>query len=188
MLSKIYKLPRALLASLLIGGGIIYLLMTDPPHSICDTQLENFSSKASSRLNSKKITCQSEGGPGSCYEYFAEIRGLFQDFKLVSEDCAPLLYSQAQIRQTLAGALTLMTALAWREEALSGKVSKYNWLGSADMSLFCKVKQEYIFRYGREAYKALESQILSQLPLEQKVSPAFLRKKTILSEPCQSYR
>ena len=104
------------------------------------------------------------------------------------EECVSLVYSQAKVKKALSSALTLMTALAWREEALTGRVSKYNWLARADLFLFCEIKQKYIIYYGQEAYNLLENQILNLLPLKQKISPQLLIRKTILSESCISYR
>ena len=42
MLNDIYKLPKTLLAILLIGGGIVFILLNDPPHTFCDAQVEHF--------------------------------------------------------------------------------------------------------------------------------------------------
>ena len=202
MLNSLYKLPKSLLAVLFIGGGIAFMILNDPPHTFCDSQIEQFKKiqrgilyrnpkdfhKEKSILNRTKNTCWTEGAPGACYEYFAYLKRLLKDFHVLSPDCVHLIYSTPAVQQALSSALTLMTALAWREEVLAGQVSKFNWLTRADLSLFCEVKNKYIVQYGQENYQLLENQIINQLPLQRKVSGQLIKKRSILSEPCAIYR
>ena len=201
MLNDIYKLPKTLLAILLIGGGIAFILFNDPPHTFCDTQIEHFKRvqrgilyrnpkdfhTEKSTLKRKKDTCQKENAPGACYEYFAYLRRLLKDFRLLSKECLPLIYETPEVKKAFSSALSLLTALAWREEILTGKVSKYNWLTRPDLSLFCELKTKYTMNYGKENYEILEKSIIGLLPVKQKVSPKHIKKKTILSESCTGY-
>ena len=202
MLNDIYKLPKTLLAILLIGGGIVFILLNDPPHTFCDTQVEHFKRvqrgilyknpkdfhTEKSTLKRKKNTCQKENAPGACYEYFAYLRRLLKDLRLLSKKCLPLIYEATEMKEAFSAALSLMTALAWREEILTGKVSKYNWLTRPDLFLFCELKTKYIMNYGKENYNLLEKSIIKLLPVKQKVSPKYIKKKTILSDSCVAYR
>ena len=202
MLNTLYKLPKPLLASLFIGGGILFIILNDPPHTFCDSQIEHFKRlqkgilyknpkdfhKEKSLLKRKKDICQKENAPGACYEYFAYLKRLLRDLRVLSQECTQLIYSTAEIKQALSSALTLMTAIAWRKEVLTGRVSKYNWLVRADLYLFCEIKNKYIMNYGQEDYRLLENQILTLLPLQQKISTQMLIKMTILSESCAAYR
>ena len=202
MLNTLYKLPKTLLASLLIGAAILFIIMNDPPHTFCDTQIEHFKRvqkgilyknpkdfhKEKSVLKRKKNTCEKENAPGACYEYFAYLRRLLKDFRILSKECAPMIYKSSEVKKALSSALSLMTALAWREEVLTGKVSKYKWLTRPDLFLFCDLKTKYIRNYGKESYHLLEKEILELLPIKQKVPPHLMLKKTILSEPCATYR
>ncbi|MDE0092691.1 MAG: hypothetical protein OXN83_05360 [Oligoflexia bacterium] len=201
MLSNLYKLPKAVIASLFIGGAIIFIILNDPPHTLCDTQLEHFKSlqkglvyknkkdfhKEKSLLKRKKQTCQSENTPGACYEYFAYLKRLLKDFRVLSTQCKPIIFSEIQVKSALSEALTLITALAWREEVLTGQVSKYNWLTRTDMYLFCNIKSKYIQHYGRSTYENLEQQILNLLPTKNK-NRELIFKWSILSESCLKYK
>ncbi|MCZ0932726.1 MAG: hypothetical protein OXJ52_06215 [Oligoflexia bacterium] len=201
MLSDLYKLPKAVIATLIIGGAIIFILLNDPPHSFCDTQLEHFKSlqkglvykdskdfhKEKSLLNRKKQTCQTESAPGACYEYFAYLKRLLKDFRVLSSQCKPIIFSETQVKSALSSALILITALAWREEVLTGRVSKYNWLTRSDMRLFCNIKGKYIQHYGMPAYESLEQQILNLLPTQNK-NRKLIFKWSILSESCLKYK
>ena len=201
MLSSLYKLPKTLIASLVIGGAIVFIILNDPPHTLCDTQLEHFKSlqkglvykdnkdfhKEKALLKRKKETCEKENRPGACYEYFAYLKRLLKDFRVLSTECKPIIFSETPVRRALASALTLITALAWREEVLTGKVSKYNWLSRSDMYLFCDIKNKYIKQYGPSAYEGLEQQIISLLPSQNK-NRSLIFKWSILSESCLKYQ
>ena len=201
MLSNLYKLPKAVLASLIIGGAIILIILSDPPHNFCDTQLEHFKSlqtgllykdsedfhEEKSALERKKQDCQKENSPGACYEYFAVLKRLLKDFRVLSAQCKASIFSEAKVKSTLESALSLMTALAWREEVLTGRASKYNWLTRSDMYLFCDLKSKYIQNYGQIAYVKLEDNILSLLPSKNQNKKLILRW-SILSESCLKYK
>ena len=201
MLSNLYKLPKPLIAFLVIGGAIIFILLNDPPHTFCDTQVEHFKSiqtgfvypdrkdfhEEKSRLKRKQQLCQSENTPGACYEYFFYLRKLLKDFRVLSTKCQPYIFSDIKVKSALTSALSLMTALAWKKEVLTGRVSKYNWLNRSDMTLFCNIKDKYIQNYGMETYKKLEGQILSLLNTENKNKNLIL-KWSILSESCLKYK
>lgn len=202
MLNSIYKLPRPLLATILVGGGVLLIILKEPPYTFCDSQIEQFQKlqkgilygnpadihTEKSILTRKWILCRKENAPGACYEYFSYLRRLLRDLLVLSQECADLVYAKEEVQKALSSALALITALAWREEVLTGQLSKFNWLSRSDMYLFCDIKRKYLNNYGEQAYLKLEADILKLLPLQQEVSPKFLIKKTILSEPCIKYK
>ena len=201
MLSSLYKLPKTLLAFLLIGGAIALMLFSDPPHNLCDTQIEHFQEiqtgilypdssdfhQIKSRLQRHKKNCETEKSPGSCYEYFSLLKKLLRDFSVLSPECKSQIFSSSKVKKALQEALTLMTALAWRPELLSGKFSKLHWLKSPDMSLYCDIKSRYNLEYGQRDYQQLEAQIVSQLPSKSR-DKNLIHKWSLLSESCNPYR
>ena len=201
MLSDIYKLPKAVLAFLVISGAIIFILLNDPPHTFCDTQLEHFKSlqkgvlykdskdfhEEKSKLNRKQQTCQETRAPGACYEYFSELKKLLKDFRVLSLQCKSIIFSETKVKSALSSALTLITAIAWREEVLKGQVSKYYWLNQSDMYLFCDIKNKYMQYYGMPNYEKLEKNIINQLSTKEQNKQLVL-KRSLLSESCLKYR
>ena len=208
MLNKLYRLPKALLAALFIGAGILFILINDPPHTFCDTQVEHFEKLQSGityktheffrknrtlcrkkdapkscdpLLERKRKLCQKENAPGTCYEYFAYLRHFLKDLPLLSKECSPLIYNNPKVKKLFSSAMTLMTALAWREEILTGKISKYNWLTWPDLSLFCDLKTRYIMNYGKESYFQLEKKILKTLALHKKnLTGIYVEKNNLI--------
>ena len=200
MLDKLYKLPRFLLVFILLASGIVFVLVNDPPHSLCKTQIEQFKKAEKGILFKDSLSiykqplitrlieqCRISNSPGGCYGLFGRLRRLLRDFHLVSSDCTSQLSSLFEVKKTLFGQLKLMTFLAWREELLTGKVSKFNWLSSADMVLFCRIKHKVILFYGRPLYSQFEQGVIKSLPGSEKQNPVFIKKKTIFSESCSRY-
>ncbi|MGI9549470.1 MAG: hypothetical protein ACR2M7_05825 [Bdellovibrionales bacterium] len=197
----IKKLPKTLVALIAISIGIFFILVNDPPHKFCDTQIENFQSVQAGILfkNPKEKVyslpiiprllkiCRETVSPGACYEYFSYLNRLLTDFKLVVPECFKDLSEIKEVRDQLFIGMETMVLLSWREEVLSGKVSKLNWLNRSDMALFCDIKKEVQILYGRDTLKFFENNIISKLPNSKQAAPARLRKFSILSESCSKY-
>ena len=200
MLDKLYKLPRFLLVFILLASGVVFVLVNDPPHTLCKTQIEQFKKAEKGILFKDSLSvykqplmvrlieqCKLSNAPGGCYDLFGRLRRLLRHFRLVSSDCTSQLSSLKEVKKILFGQLQIMTLLSWREEILAGKVSKFNWLSSADMTLFCRIKNKVILFYGRPLYSQFEQGVIKSLPGSEKQSPDFIKKKTIFSEPCSKY-
>lgn len=189
-MKNLHKLPRSVLATLLIGIGIFFIIANDPPHHICDTQMEHFDQEQK-RLGDRKKwikNCRDTNSPGGCYELFSYLNRTLKNFYLVSQQCLSSLSSRSDVKKVLLEGMELMVQLAWREEVLLGKVSKFNWLGPADMTLFCDLKDRVIAFYGRAVFDSFEKQLLAKLSSDKTVNPDRVRKKSILSEYCINYR
>ena len=203
-MNALYKLPRSLLVTLLLSGGIAYIVLNDPPHSFCDTQTERFQFRQKGvfikdpgdKIHAKPLigrlidTCWETNAPGGCYEYFSYLKRLLDDFFLVSEGCLSQVSGIKEVKEHLFEGVRMMTLLAWREKALSGKISRLNWLNRMDMSLFCSLKANVSRFYGRKALLDFEKKLLAELPVSEKyssASPGRLRDSSILSENCAEY-
>ena len=145
------QIPKALLVSLILIGGIFYMLFTDPPYRFCDAQVSNFEGKNSiPKVTSSYDLCKEEARPGSCYDYFFYLGKLFKDLELVSPECISEIFVENNLKSVFEQALTLMTALAFDEKILSGGASRLSWLDRSSLNLFCRIKKEYENRYGRK--------------------------------------
>ena len=201
MLSGLYKLPKPIIAALFIGGAIALILIESPPHTFCDTQVNHFKEtqkgfiyddkkdfhENKSALRRKKKICEQENSFGSCYDYFSYLKKILKDLRLLSNECKTQIFADSKVKKTFEEALTLITALAWRKELLSGQISKFNWLTRTNLALFCQIKEKYILEYSQNNYQKLESQILDLLPSDTKNKKLIL-KWSILSESCIKYR
>ena len=199
------------MATVFIGAGIAFILSNDRPHQFCDTQINHFQSVQKTNFTKLIRVCRETNSPGGCYKLFSQLNRLLKNFYLVSPRCFSRL-SQTQltkksrfktanltksekkdlnkkssVKEVLFQGVELMVVLAWRENILSGKVSKFNWLGPADMTLFCSLKEAIISFYGRDSLKTFENQLVEKLSSKQKAPPQEIRKRSILSENCALY-
>lgn len=207
----LYKLPRWFLATVFIGAGIAIIVLNDRPHQFCDTQIDHFQSVQQANFTKLIEVCRETNSPGGCYKLFFQLNRLLKNFYLVSSRCFDR-FSQIQlvkkprfkqdnltkeekkelaqeisINQVLFQSMELMVFLAWREEVLSGNISKFNWLGPADMTLFCSIKKAIVLFYGRDSLRAFENQLVEKLSSGQKAPPEISRRHSILSENCALY-
>ena len=211
MLQDLYRLPKWFLATVFIGAGIAFILFNDRPHEFCDTQIKHFQSVQKTNFTKLIKLCRETNSPGGCYKLFFQLNRLLKNFYLVSPRCFSRL-SQVQltkqsrfkkanltaeekkelnkkssVKEVLFQGVELMVFLAWRESVLSGKVSKFNWLGPADITLFCSLKETIISFYGRDSLKSFENQLVEKLSSRQKTPSQEIRRRSILSENCALY-
>ena len=208
MLSDLYKLPKIIIAFLVISVSIVFIMLFNPPHTMCDTQIEHFKEvqvevfyknstesckpenpkdlSPCSKIKKEQKLCKTQNTRGACYNYFAYLKKVLKDLRLVSNECHAQIFTNGKIKTTLEEALTLMVALAWRKDVIYGQKNKFNWLNQTDMALFCKLKKKYILEYEKQSYKQLEETILSSLPSKSK-NKKLLFKSSILSEYCSQY-
>ena len=208
----LHKLPRAFLATAAIGAGIALIVLNDRPHQLCDTQINHFQSVQKADFTKLINECRMTNSPGGCYDLFSHLKKLLRNFRLVSPKCFERLSlislsrkphfkqgnltaeekkyfsKKISVKEVLFDSIELMSRLAYRgEETLSGVKNKLHWLGPADLSLFCSLKEVVTLFYGGESLKSFENQILKTLPGTEKVSLKTLRKNSILSENCSLY-
>lgn len=184
------KLPRTFLATVAIIIGVAFIVLQDPPHHICDTQIERFQHKQSQLgdWDKRTETCKETNSPGGCYAVFSHLRGTLRNFYLVDKQCIAPLSQKSNVKNLILEGMELMVRLAWREKSFEGKVDKFNWLGPSDMNLFCKLKDRLIVFYGRNTFINFEKTLLETLSSNEKANPEVVRKKSILSEYCANYR
>ncbi len=201
MTKWLLSLPKNVLVILTLTIAIAFIVLQDPPHTLCRTQIENFKSRQIGRIyKNPKIKhrkkplmtflmeqCKKGNSPGSCYEFFSILRKFVNDFKIVSTSCYPSLAQVAQIKPTLFKTYKLMVKLAWGAEKVKDPYNKLQWLSVADVSLFCSLKSSILNLYGQEQLSSLNKNILAHhLPGASKMPPAQVKELALTSEICPS--
>lgn len=199
-------IPKPLLATLAIVGGILFIVFSDPPKTLCDTQLEVLRKSQEGFLtpdkNSKIQTtpgfqkfitqCKIANSPGGCYEFFMKMKVLLEDLKDVPDECMPevssgdVLNSDA-VQPAIFQTLTLMMQLAWGEKPPETYHEKFGWLDTADMTLFCDLKRTAQKTYGREAWEPFQERMFRELPGAADLSRKAAWDAMLLSMNCNRY-
>lgn len=193
------SIPRNILAFLLITGGIFFILINDPPRTICNAQKDVFKENETGFLflapkeKSRKETvfkssldrCKSTNSPGGCYELFYRLRQTITHLRAVSRECWAEVGGQRAVRDAIWGSLDLIIKLAWGSKPPVSYYEKFSWLDSADMNLYCQLKDVATDLYGQSAWENFREKQMSELPDADKIPRKDVWDKSLLSLSCQ---
>lgn len=194
-------LPKGLIAFLAIAAGMAFIILSEPPHTICDSQLEVFraAQKSFLFLDPKKKTmkttkfnelrdhCKLTNNPGGCYELFQEMKIMLRDLDAVPSDCAEVVGQVPEVKNALWKTTELMVELGWGEKPPSTYYQKFGWLDKSDISLFCQLKSRINRVYGEQAWISFRERMFTSLPKAKELSRNQVWDMSILSENCARY-
>ena len=194
-------LSRGTFAFIAIGAGIIFIIATDPPHTLCDSQVDSFKANQTNFLyvnpkNKSEKTprhekllnqCKISNNPGGCYQYFFEMRRLFQALKAVPEECNKEVASLREVKSSVEEAIELMAQIAWGEKPPETYYEKFNWLDPAAISLFCRLKFVMTDSYGKSTWDRFQEKVMMASPGAKDISRTQMWEKSIFSVNCTQY-
>lgn len=201
MIKWFLDLPKKIFVVLVLGIAIIFIVLQDPPHTICRTQLENFKSRQKGiiyknpavKTRKKPIMfllineCKKNSTPGSCYGLFSKIKKFIHDFKLISYDCRTNLSNISEVKKVLFKTYSLMVRLAWGDTAPAVEYyNKFNWFSDVDISLFCLIKTQISTLYGNKILFKLDQKVFKKLPGIEGKRQKQIRELSIVSTNCSS--
>ncbi|MDE0518000.1 MAG: hypothetical protein F4X95_03890 [Oligoflexia bacterium] len=201
MVQWLLSLPKNIFVIVVLGAAILFIVVQDPPHTICRTQINNFKAQQKGILyKDPKIktrvkplikvlieNCKKYNTPGSCYALFSRTKKLIKDFKVVSRDCREPFASLGAVKEALFGGYSLIIRIAWGDTPPLAHQDKLNWLSDIDVSLFCLIKEEILFYYGKEALLNLEKKVFKKLPGAKNMKESRIRELSLTSENCSLY-
>ncbi len=201
MVKWLLSLPKSMLAFLVLGTAIVFIVAQDPPHTVCRAQIENFKSQQKGivykdpkiKTRQKPLiavmveSCKQHNSPGSCYGLFSRIKRLIHDFKVVAVQCKASFAGLSEVRKALFAVYGLMIRIAWGDEPPTAYQDKKKWLSDVDMSVFCLLKERILFFYGKEALINLEKQVFKKLPGVKSMKESRIRELALVSENCSVY-
>ena len=197
-------IPKAMLVAFALIGGVVFIVLSDPPVTVCGSQLEkvkslqtNFLYKDEKYPKSKNIKttkfqylhgqCANSNDPGGCYELFSQMRILLQDLSAFTDECSATAASEKAIDRALWETLELMVRLAWGESAPTSFSAKFGWLDTADLSLFCELKKRVQIIYGENRFNRFRDKMMVELPGAKELPRAQVWDMSIFSENCARY-
>ena len=195
-------LPKNILAAVAILGGIFVIILIQPPHGVCDAQIEVIKKAQRSFLwrekpNSEilKTTkyeylrgrCKGSNDPGGCYELFRGVKLLLQDMDSLSEACGSTAGSVTEVKKALWETTELLVRLAWGEKPPASYNAKFGWLDVADVTLFCKLKARVSGVFGEPAWTAFRERMMRELPEATTLTRNQIWELSLLSENCARY-
>lgn len=195
-------IPKNILATVAILGGIFVIVLAQPPRGVCDAQIETV--KKAQRFflwrekpNSEVLKttkyeylrgrCKATNDPGGCYELFRGIKMLLQDMDVLSEACGPAAGSVGEIKKALWETTELLVRLAWGEKPPASYNAKFGWLDVADITLYCKLKARVGAVFGEPAWTAFRERMMKELPQATSLTRNQIWDLSLFSENCARY-
>lgn len=190
------------MAAIFIGAGILYFVtLYDPPHTVCESQLEVFreaekrllfpdekrKTLVTTKFQSLSRQCRETNDPGGCYELFQEVKMMLRDLQAVPSDCLSRAGEIEEVDNALNNTIELLVRLAWGEKPPATYYQKFGWLDTADISLFCKLQQQIKDTYGTKRFEDFRERMFKELPGADKMSRSDVWDLTIFSVNCGRY-
>lgn len=194
-------LSKNTLAFCAIAGGIAFIILSSPPHTVCDSQLERVKEsekgflykdpKSKFQVTTKyqrlRDQCKGSNNPGGCYEFFQSVKALLTDLENVSGECNPRVGAIGEVRTALFESAELLVRLAWGEKPPAAYHAKFRWLDTADVALFCKLKSRMSLMYGNSAWENLREKLMGDLPGVKDMTRTQVWEMVLFSENCSRY-
>jgi len=195
------SLSKGMIAFLAIAGGILFIILNEPPHSVCDSQVEVFrksqerflflnkKAKAikTTRYEELRDLCKNSNNPGGCYEYFQEMRTLLADLANFTGECASTSGKIREVKRALWETSELMVRAAWGDSPPAMYSAKFAWLDVADMSFYCKLKARIELTYGADAWAQFREGLFAKLPGVKGLNRSQIWELSLFSENCSRY-
>ena len=196
------RFSKNMLAFLAIAAGMVFIIATQPPHSICDTQIETikeaqkkFLYKDPPKSKVVKTTlyetlrdrCKNSNNPGGCYELFQKIKALLDDLTTLPMECASAAGSVPEVQRALMETIELMVRMAWGNKAPGAYEAKFGWLDKADVSLFCGLRSRIGYVFGDSTYDRLRERLMLDLPGSKDMTRQQVWEMSLFSENCARY-
>lgn len=193
--------PRGILVITLLVGGVLLIILLNPPHQMCDTQVETFKNNVgdflflTSASQAKEIRfpkllgrCKETLSSGGCYELFLGLRKFLNEFQVVSPDCLSRIGGIRQVRSAVTESLDLLIRLGWGGEPPQSPAVRTGWLGAPELNLYCLLQHRYMRLYGETQWQNFRESYFAELPGAQELSRQEIWEKSILSISCEDYR
>ena len=195
-------MPKGVFAVLVLGVIFAFILLNDPPRTVCDGQMDVFreaqkrflfkdeSTKAQRKPKIEELTetCRFQASPGGCLELFDRLRKFAVDLTELGSRCEAGAGKAPEIQSATWVGLDLLTRLAWGERGPRSYVQRTGWLDSGEVALFCRLKGKALAFYGAPALLAFRERTLGDLPASSGLSHEQVIERSLFSIPCEAIR
>ena len=202
MLDEFFRnLSRSTIVILSIVLGTLAIIAINPPHTVCDAQLDVFKESQTGFLflNKKKEyiktldldrftkTCKEANSSGACLDLFVRLRKMHSQLRLLPQECNSKAFEIAELKRAVWGSLELMQKLAWGSQGPKSVYDKYAWLDSNHLNLFCILQNTANEASSPEKYAQWRENIMLNLPGAVNLSRQDLWSRSLFSTPCKDY-
>jgi hypothetical protein len=182
-----------------IAAGLVVIISSDPPKTICDAELQQFRIGVRGFLYPNRDVkihkgkyfeefdmCKQGVTPGACVGLFDGIRKMLDASSVVSERCLATVGDDADFKNVIFSTTDLMVRKAWGADAAPVSVTlKNGWLNMSDVHLFCRLKKRIDDFYGEGTWDKYKEKYFTELPGAKALTRQVVWEKSLLSSRCQ---
>ncbi|OFZ17755.1 MAG: hypothetical protein A2Z20_02660 [Bdellovibrionales bacterium RBG_16_40_8] len=195
-------LSKTMLVTIVLTAGVLFIVLSDPPRTVCDSQIELFSEKTKgfltitkmkyiertkSRFNMLMDTCKTTNTVGGCYELFYSLKQMLKDVGTVSPACYSKLSGNSGFSEAIWKSLELMAQLAWGDKPPQATGLKVGWFDHADLNLMCELKSVAINIFTQSKWDSFVDGFFKSLPGVTELSREDAWQRMLFSVSCTGY-
>jgi hypothetical protein len=194
------SLPKALLVFLALFISLMLIIIAQPFHTACQSQLEVIKANQTGflfldeKIKYRKTTgyekavevCKYGNSSGGCLDFFNGMKRVYRDLEFVGGDCTSEILGESIINKTLWDSTELMVQLAWGSKPPASYLERQGWFDTFHLSTFCDLKRLLITHYGKDRWSSFIDGQLKGLPQAATLSRNEAWQRTVLSFPCES--
>ena len=199
----IASLPKTVIAIIAIVVGFIVIVLSDPPRTQCDSQLELFRQQQKDFLygpvsssgsvqpplaRAMFAQCQDANSPGGCFEFFIRLKKMNDDLEIVPKLCADAAAKDDQLQTWIFKSMKLMAQISWGDRGPASVNHRDGWFDASDLAMYCGLKKHATMIYGIEKMDEWRDSVLGALPEAEKLNHDSVYQNSLLSTPCEAYR
>ena len=177
---QIAQMPKMALALLAMVATVIFLFVFNPPHTICDTQLDTLKENLVGPLFPTVIkkntiqphikatleTCKAGHSAGACFEYFSILKMIAKQIDNASPECRAQLIDVKEVQTALKEGVEIMALAAWGSQPPASPAMRFGWMQESELAVFCYIKDVYEKALGEEVWSNLRLQVNKKFPGE----------------------
>ena len=169
-----------MIALIAVTATVIFLFIFNPPHTICDTQVDTIKEnlvgplfpmvvKKSTLQPTVKVaqeTCKTGHSAGACYEYFSILKMVAKQIDNASPECRAQIIDVSEVSKVLKDGVEIMALAAWGAKPPESPALRFGWMQESELAVFCYIKDVYEKALGEEAWATLRLNVNKKLPGE----------------------
>ncbi len=193
-------MPNIVLVFLGLFGGLAFLLISNPLHTACRSQMTELthqhtpffildkSLKFQEKTEHQQAleACRKTNTPGGCLRLFNGIRELTGSLESLPSDCITSLCTRKEFNQPLWDAVDILVRIGWGDVPPQDIYEQTRWLDRSHFLLFCRMKKILNTCHGEDRWNQEQEKILYSLPGSEDMTRKDIWRKALFAISCRN--
>lgn len=176
--SFLSRFPKLLIAVVAISLSAAFIIYQNPPHTVCEIQMDDFKTSmqgiivpkviqgksAPPVFNSARDACRYGNSMGACADYIQLTMRIAREVRKLNSECLPVFAELKNFRAIFEQFLGVLVFSAWGSKAPEENAERFGWLNEAHLAVFCRIKDLFVELYGKPALDTLTNDVMKGLP------------------------